>query len=410
MRQLEAALAQTQTGRESGLSLSLDNHRALLSRDEGETGCADSHCIFAQAFRQLHAKRPALLRSALDAKERLFFVRFRGEEGADWGGVFREGCSRMVEDVFSRHFDLLKPCPNARHGHSENLDKFVPNPGQVSPLAVQMFEFLGKLMGVSLRHGLTLPFDFSSIVWKQLLGERPVRADWAAIDHFGSTALDQIAGCEAIGVQGERQFREAFPDLRFVTSGSDGGEIELVPGGRGLRVRFEDRARYCALVERRRLSEFNVQVEAIRRGFATVVPLRALAFFTWQQLEVLVAGRPEVDVAVLRRHTVLEGYERGDPVLRRFWSVLGSLSNDERSKFIRFVWGRSRLPNSKEWSRPFKIQRRDGGSGRDGRAADLPRAHTCFFSLELPAYRSEEEMRKNLLICCHHGLGGILNM
>lgn len=37
-----------------------------------------------------------------------------GEDGVDAGGVFREGMSRMVEDLFSPDFDLLIQCPNGR--------------------------------------------------------------------------------------------------------------------------------------------------------------------------------------------------------------------------------------------------------------------------------------------------------
>lgn len=41
-------------------------------------------------------------------------INFVGEDGVDAGGVFREGMSRMVEDLFSPYFDLLIQCPNGR--------------------------------------------------------------------------------------------------------------------------------------------------------------------------------------------------------------------------------------------------------------------------------------------------------
>jgi hypothetical protein len=37
-----------------------------------------------------------------------------------------------------------------------------------------------------------------------------------------------------------------------------------------------------------RLGEFKQQVEAIKRGLATIVPLRLLPLFTWQELEMMV--------------------------------------------------------------------------------------------------------------------------
>ena len=38
----------------------------------------------------------------------------------------------------------------------------------------------------------------------------------------------------------------------------------------------------------------------------------------------------------------------------------------------------------------------------------LPVAHTCFFSIELPEYSTEEEMRTGLLTAINYGVGGIL--
>ena len=57
-------------------------------------------------------------------------------------------------------------CPNGVSKINSNMDKYLPNPSCVSPLSIQMFEFVGKLMGVSLRAKATLPFSFPSLVWK----------------------------------------------------------------------------------------------------------------------------------------------------------------------------------------------------------------------------------------------------
>ena len=45
---------------------------------------------------------------------------------------------------------------------------------------------------------------------------------------------------------------------------------------------------------------------------------------------------------------------------------------------------------------------------RGGDDSTLPLSHTCFFQIELPAYTTDEAMRKNLLICIHFGVAGIL--
>ena len=45
-----------------------------------------------------------------------------------------------------------------------NTDKFVPNPRHTSPLTLRMFEFVGKIVGIALRHRNYIPFEFAPIV------------------------------------------------------------------------------------------------------------------------------------------------------------------------------------------------------------------------------------------------------
>jgi hypothetical protein len=45
-----------------------------------------------------------------------------------------------------------------RRQKGKNMGSYIPNPRHVSPLAISMFEFVGKLMGLSLRYKQSLPF------------------------------------------------------------------------------------------------------------------------------------------------------------------------------------------------------------------------------------------------------------
>ena len=79
--------------------------------------------------------------------------------------------TRMTDDLFSDHFDLLCPCPNARHVTGLNTEKYVPSPRHRSGPALAQFEFMGRLMGISLRSQLALPFELPSLIWKRLIGK-----------------------------------------------------------------------------------------------------------------------------------------------------------------------------------------------------------------------------------------------
>ncbi len=143
----------------------------------------------------------------------------------------------------------------------------------------------------------------------------------------------------------------------------------------------------------------------MRRGLACVVPTRALRLCTAHELEVLVAGESEVDLDYLKQHSKYDGFSGPDDVIvKRFWRVFSSFSNTDMAQYVRFAWGRSRLPpRGAKWTHPHTLTR---SKDRDDR---LPIAHTCFFSIELPAYATDERMKQALLTAIHYGVGGILN-
>lgn len=159
---LQQAIEATTAAGATRVAIRLDNRRAFESMDRNLTGLRSSQCLFAQAFRALRRCTPAQFRAPLDDKGRLFVVKFSGEEGVDWGGLYREAVLRMVEDLFSSRFSLFIPSPNGAHqlrrrcrtsracshtrararagthGIGMYGDKFVPNPSQTSSLAMEV--------------------------------------------------------------------------------------------------------------------------------------------------------------------------------------------------------------------------------------------------------------------------------
>lgn len=76
-----------------------------------------------------------------------------------------------------------------------------------------------------------------------------------------------------------------------------------------------------------------------------------------------------------------------------FWRILEEFDNEERAALIRFAWGRSRLPiNAAGFSQNFKIQ----SFNKSPPDSYYPVSHTCFFSIELPRYSTQDIMREKL--------------
>ena len=56
-------------------------------------------------------------------------------------------------------------------------------------------------------------------------------------------------------------------------------------------------------------------------------------------------GRADINVGLLKMNTEYgEGFTEKSPAIQFFWNVLNSFSDEERELYLKFVWGRSRLP------------------------------------------------------------------
>jgi hypothetical protein len=515
---LDAAVTMTWVPRrlshQSRVEIHLDNMRALLSSEAGQVDLISGQCIFLQAFRQLSrlsaSNRANLFRSQLDERGCLFRVRYVNEQGIDYGGVFRDACTKMTEDLFSDRLDLFLPTPNAEQAaQGRQIEEetasgdsaYLPNPKYCSlppstgeggasstsmtnasgasamsssRLAPQLFVFVGQLMAISLRTKLALPFELPSLVWKLLVGQSLTLGDLQSIDAITVNSILSVAfwtfdegdlyapsfsqsrvqsfnlssppmnanvrssnlsttsprgptdtiqlptmSPSSSNVQGGLNssqslcepeysqaaisaFARAFPLLRFSTKSLDGCIIDLVvQGGRNVRVTLSSRWQYVQSALSYHMTAYDCAIKHIQRGLYSLVPARALRLLSWHELAFSVAGRPEIDTSQLRKHTVYEGYRATDETIVMFWRVFESISNAERSLFIRFAWGRSRLP-VKWGSTRFKLARRPSGDEQ------LPIAHTCFFSVELPPYSNESRMRTAILAAIYFS-GGILS-
>lgn len=66
--------------------------------------------------------------------------------------------------------NLLVPSANQRGKEMFNKHLFVLNPTATSTHELELYEFLGVIMGVSVRTGAYLSLDLPSLVWKRLVG------------------------------------------------------------------------------------------------------------------------------------------------------------------------------------------------------------------------------------------------
>ncbi|XP_043430715.1 E3 ubiquitin-protein ligase HECTD3 isoform X4 [Prionailurus bengalensis] len=368
-------------------------HRACPLRDP-----ACKNAVFTQVYEGL--KPSDKYEKPLDYRwpmryDQWWECKFIAEGIIDQGGGFRDSLADMSEELCPSSADTPVPLPffvrtaNQGNGTGEARDMYVPNP---SCRDFAKYEWIGQLMGAALRGKEFLVLALPGFVWKQLSGEEVSWSkDFPAVDSVLVKLLEVMEGMD------KETFEFKFgKELTFTTVLSDQQVVELIPGGAGIIVGYEDRSRFIQLVQKTRLEESKEQVAAMQAGLLKVVPQAVLDLLTWQELEKKVCGDPEVTVDALRKLTRFEDFEPSDTRVQYFWEALNNFTNEDRSRFLRFVTGRSRLP-ARIYIYPDKL----GYETTDA----LPESSTCSSTLFLPHYASVSSAlppTQSQTTQCHH--------
>lgn len=66
--------------------------------------------------------------------------------------------------------------------------------------------------------------------------------------------------------------------------------------------------------------------------------------FNDHELELLISGLPEIDVADLRANTEYTGYTAASTVVQWFWEIVSALDKEDLALLVQFVTGTSKVP------------------------------------------------------------------
>jgi hypothetical protein len=186
-------------------------------------------------------------------------------------------------------------------------------------------------------------------------------------------------------------------DLTWTTQLSNGETVPIVKDGANRQVLYEEVEEYNNLVLKTRAEEGLKQMEAIQQGFEIIFPMSNLAILNWREVEERIRGPSEISVDALKSITEYSSCSADNEHVKRFWRAFEEFTNEQRSSFLKFVWGRARLPPAERLrDQLFVLVLFD-----DDRFANhdvvFPEAHTCFFQFDLPRYTTDEACKSKIL-------------
>uniref|UniRef100_A0A8C7ZG43 HECT-type E3 ubiquitin transferase n=1 Tax=Oryzias sinensis TaxID=183150 RepID=A0A8C7ZG43_9TELE len=365
--------------------------RQELSQHQPQAG----HCrievsreeIFEESYRQVMKMRPK------DLWKRLM-IKFRGEEGLDYGGVAREWLYLLSHEMLNPYYGLFQYSRDDIYTLQINPDS------AVNPEHLSYFHFVGRIMGLAVFHGHYIDGGFTLPFYKQLLGKPITLDDMESVDPDLHNSLVWILGNDITGVL----------DHTFCVEHSAYGEIiphELKPNGKSISVTEDTKKEYVRLyVNWRFLHGIEAQFLALQKGFNEVIPQHLLKAFDEKELELIVCGLGKIDIVDWRSNTRLKHCTTDSNIVKWFWKAVESFDEERRARLLQFVTGSSRVP-----LQGFKALQGAAGPRLftihqiDANANNLPKAHTCFNRIDIPPYESYEKLYDKLLTAIEETCG-----
>lgn len=383
-------------------------------------------------------------------------IQFVGEPGIDAGGLEREWFDLIARGLMHPSRGLFVNGLSESLGGSYHIN---PLSGQLNPDHLSYFRFAGRVFGKAIMEQQPIPATLSLPIRKQMLGLPITFSDLEFVDadlHRNLLFLQSTTGVEALSldftVTYEAPLTVGPPPTTSSSSSSSNASAsgkggvappkttttttlkqvyELIPNGENTIVTDENKEQYLILrLRHRMLDSVRPQLEQLLKGLYEVLPPDLLSVFDYQELELLLCGIPDIDVADWMRHTeyLAEYHHHGarHKVIRWFWLAVEAMSAEERIRLLQFTTGCSRVP-----AQGFKALQSHDGHYRKFNIQSIkksvrfelcvlvffnvplhlqeslyPRAHTCFNKLDLPVYDSQEELDAYLSVVINMEITG----
>ena len=140
-------------------------------------------------------------------------------------------------------------------------------------------------------------------------------------------------------------------------------------------------------------------IKKIRESFFKIIPKEAIQIFTSDELELLINGKPYIDLEEWKMYTEYkEPYHANHQVIKWFWEILNEYSQKELSNLLLFATGVSRVPFG-----GFAALESNRGNISKFTIESIPyvygtknfvKAHTCFNRLDIPIFNTKNELKE----------------
>ncbi|GAA5795819.1 hypothetical protein HPULCUR_001181 [Helicostylum pulchrum] len=325
----------------------------IITKNNGKIVTVRRGQVLEDGFHALSGISP----SAWKGTVRVSFVNEFGinEAGIDQGGPFKDFITMLINEAFEPNYGLFS---------STKLNSFYPSATSSvhGRNHIQIFEFIGKVIGKALYEGILLDVKFAGFLLARLLGRNVFLEELKELDAEVWKNLTFI-----------KHYEGDVEDLGLSFEADENifGKIEsheLKYRGKNTSVTNSNKVEYVYLMADYKLNQrAKEQTKAFIHGFRTVISESWIKLFSPPELQRVLSGEDtdfgtsssffsiffynlclissNTDISDLRRHTEYQdGYFDLHPVIRLLWQIVGEFSSTEKRAFLKFTTGCPKPP------------------------------------------------------------------
>jgi hypothetical protein len=348
-------------------------------------------------FCQIEVNRNNVLNSSMEKIESVDLfkelkINFSGELCYDAGGIFREWFTILFKSLECDKLKLF--IVSESNDFSYIINPFLKHNQE----NFKYFTFIGKLIGKALLDNITINVCFNKLIYKMILQEDIIFDDLTFIDNPLHSSLQNLKEIYSTG--GTDDFYEGLGiyysvDMEDVNKKKH--SLDLIDNGidkpvHNINDYINKRISFLKGI-------YEPFINKIRESLFKLIPKNVIQNFTSDELELLINGRPYIDIEEWRMFTdYKEPFNNNHRVINWFWEILNELSQKELSNLLMFSTGASRVPfggfSALESNRgnisKFTIQSVPYEKGKK----NFVKAHTCFNRLDIPIFDNKNELKE----------------
>ena len=351
---------------------------------------------FIEGANKLTVRRNSILDDSIETfnnfnNRKELKILFEGENksaASDAGGLSKEWFTLVSQELLNPENKFFT------QWDSDKISYFISEDSEECKNKDDMFYFAGLFMAKAIFDKIPLNLWLSKSIYKYILGEDGL--DLEELKDFDRSLYSSLKYINDNNIDDE-----VCSEMYFTHSRKNGIEEALIENGKKTKITESNKYQFIWVkIDFVTKEIVESQLESLKRGFLSLINKSWIKDFTSEDLENVLWGESEISIIDWETNTHYKGYYNADhEVVRWFWDVMGSYSQNELKRFLQFCTGTPRLPiggfKALEGNRgsksPFTIE--EIAYSKDSL---YPRAHTCFNRLQLPHYKSYKDVKKHL--------------